>query len=77
MKALVGAFNQEKALLGAFSVFVKTDCETDGALHSTALVLSVFRTGTFPHGGEAWPPSGAAPSRAPGRPAAAVLMTGR
>ena len=35
MKALVGAFNQEKALVGAFSVIVKTDCETDGALHST------------------------------------------
>ena len=30
MKALVGAFNQEKALEGAFSVIVKTD----GALHS-------------------------------------------
>ena len=33
------AFNQEKALvgalLGAFSVIVKTDCGTDGALHST------------------------------------------
>ena len=25
MKALVGAFNQEKALIGAFSVIVKTD----------------------------------------------------
>ena len=36
MKALVGAFNQEKALVGAFSVIVKTDCETDGALNSTA-----------------------------------------
>ena len=35
MKALVGAFNQEKALVGAFSVIMKTDCETDGALHST------------------------------------------
>ena len=35
MKALVGAFNQEKAQVGAFSVIVKTDCETDGALHST------------------------------------------
>ena len=32
---LVGAFNQEKALVGAFSVIVKTDCETDGALHNT------------------------------------------
>ena len=35
MKALVGAFNQEKALVGAFSVIVKTDCETDGPFHST------------------------------------------
>ena len=36
VKALVGAFNQEKALVvGACSVIVKTDCETDGALHST------------------------------------------
>ena len=25
MKVLVGAFNQEKALVGAFSVIVKTD----------------------------------------------------
>ena len=37
MKALVGAFNQEKALVGAFSVIVKTDCETDGS--SAALLL--------------------------------------
>ena len=37
MKALVGAFNQEKALVGAFSVIVKTDCETDGS--SAALVV--------------------------------------
>ena len=35
VKALVGAFNQEKALEGAFSVIVKTNCGTDGALHST------------------------------------------
>ena len=35
MKVLVGAFNQEKALVGAFSVIVKTDCGTFGALHST------------------------------------------
>ena len=35
MKAVVAAFNQEKAIVGAFSVIVKTDCETDGALHST------------------------------------------
>ena len=36
MKALVGAFNQEKALVGAFSVIVKTDCETDGSFYSTS-----------------------------------------
>ena len=35
MKALAGTFNQEKALIGAFSVIVKTDCETDGSVHST------------------------------------------
>ena len=40
MKALVGAFNQEKTLVGAFSVIVKTDCETDGTLHSTTLESS-------------------------------------
>ena len=39
MKALVGAFNQEKALVGAFSVIVKTDCETDEAIHSTGPAL--------------------------------------
>ena len=38
MKALLGAFYQEKALVGAFSVFEKTDCETDGAVHYTALI---------------------------------------
>ena len=36
MKVLVGAFNQEKALVGAFSVIVKTDYETEGS--SAALV---------------------------------------
>merc|ERR1711949_84386 len=35
VKALVGAFNQEKALVGAFSVIVKTDCGTDGSFYST------------------------------------------
>ena len=35
MKALVGVFNQEKALVGAFSVIVKTGCGTDGTLHNT------------------------------------------
>ena len=33
MKALVGTFNQEKALAGAFSVIVKTGCGTNEALH--------------------------------------------
>ena len=45
MKAGVGAFNQEKALVGAFSVIVKTDCETDcetdGALHSTSHAATI------------------------------------
>ena len=37
MKELVGTFNQEKkALVGAFSVILKTDCGTDGSLHSTS-----------------------------------------
>ena len=40
MKALVGAFNQEKALVEAFSVIVKTGCETDGALHSTSHIIT-------------------------------------
>ena len=35
MKALAGAFNEEKALVGAFSVIVKTNCETDGSFYST------------------------------------------
>ena len=41
VKALVAAFNQEKALVGAFSVIVKTDCETDGS--SAALVQAPHR----------------------------------
>ena len=39
---LVGAFNQEKALVGAFSVIVKTDCGTDGALPSTNVCNSEY-----------------------------------
>ena len=41
MKVLVGAFNQEKALVGAFSVIVNTGFGTDGALHSTTQVWEV------------------------------------
>ena len=37
LKALVGGFYQD--LVGAFSVIVKTDCETDGSF--TALVSIV------------------------------------
>ena len=41
MKAPEGTFNQEKALVEAFSsVIVKTGCGTDGALHSTSCVQS-------------------------------------
>ena len=54
VRALVGAFNQEKALVGAFSVIVKTDCETDGSF--TALVT---RHQGHPHLllGKLWEPS--------------------
>ena len=37
MKALVGTFNQEKALVGAFSVIVKTGCGTNGSICGTSL----------------------------------------
>ena len=43
MKALVGAFNQEKALVGAFSVIVKTGCVTDGLFYSTSHECHVSR----------------------------------
>ena len=35
MKALVGALNQVKALVWAFSVIVITGCGTDGSFYST------------------------------------------
>ena len=57
MKALVGAFNQEKALVGAFSVIVKTDCETDGSF--AALGLGLAQLG-------AEPPRPPAEARVPG-----------
>ena len=43
MKALVGAFNQEKALVGSFSMIVKTGCGTDGALHSTSVLCGAVK----------------------------------
>ena len=36
VKALVGGFNQEKPLVRAFSVIVKTGYETDGSFYSTS-----------------------------------------
>ena len=36
MKALVGAFNKEKDIVGAFSVIVKTGCGTDGSICGTS-----------------------------------------
>ena len=39
MKALVGTFNQEKALVGAFSVIVKTGCGTDGSICGTIVPM--------------------------------------
>ena len=38
---LVGAFNQEKTLVGAFSVIVKTGCGTDGSICGTSLYLTL------------------------------------
>ena len=36
MKVVVAAFNQEKALIGAFSVIVKTGCGPDGSICGTS-----------------------------------------
>ena len=41
VKVLVGAFNQEKALVGAFSVIVKSGCPVVEPMeHYTALVVA-------------------------------------
>ena len=40
MKVLVGTFNQEKALVGAFSVIVKTGSRTDGSFYSTIIAAT-------------------------------------
>ena len=37
VKVLEGTFNQEKALVRAFTVIVKTICETDGSFYSTSV----------------------------------------
>ena len=44
MKVLVGAFNHEKALVGAFSVILKTNCESNGSFYSTRLVYRCILT---------------------------------
>ena len=41
MNAVVAAFNQEKALVGAFSVIVKTDCESDELFAALLMKMSV------------------------------------
>ena len=47
VKALVGSFNQEKALVGAFSVIVKTDA----AAVCSVVTLEVWRCYCDPHCG--------------------------
>ena len=42
MKVLIGPFNQEKALVGAFSVIVKTDCETMDRFAPLIVILHIF-----------------------------------
>ena len=61
MKALVGAFNQEKALVGAFSVIVQPVVEP--IEHYTALIWSVQER-CCPPGG--WCPAGPAPAETSG-----------
>ena len=40
---LVGAFNQEKALVGAFSVIVITNCGTNGSFAVLIISLDMFK----------------------------------
>ena len=64
MKALVGAFNQEKALVGAFSVTAKTGCGTDGWFYSTTRDAAA---GTWTRAGTGCSPT-CWPTPAPPRP---------
>ena len=50
MKALVDSFNQEKALVGAFSLIVKTDYEADV---SSAAAVTTLRLAPA----ESWAPA--------------------
>ena len=57
VKALVGAFNQEKALVGAFFVIVKTSCVTDGSFYSTTpnvLTLAAWSSHILHHNFTGW-----------------------
>ena len=77
MKALVGVFNQEKALVGAFSVIVKTGCGTDGPLHSTSPDyphLSLVRQGFWAAGGFRNIYSGLGPAAVGSAPNAAIFF---
>ena len=47
---LIGAFNQEKALVGAFSVIVKTGYETDGSFYSTKQYIVAMDGAQQQHG---------------------------
>ena len=81
VKVLVGTFNHEKALVGAFSVIVQTDCETDGSSAALVLTPAVSRISWTGSGPASGPPStsstagwsatrgtgGRAGRRAPGR----------
>ena len=42
VKVVVAAFNQEKALVGAFPMIVKTDCGTNGSFYSTKGVITNY-----------------------------------
>ena len=46
MKAVVAAFNQEKALVGAFSVIVKTGYGSDGSICGTNQDIELCDKGT-------------------------------
>ena len=54
MKALLGAFNQEKALVGTFSVIVKTDCGTDGSICGTICITHPTELLSARHGNLGW-----------------------
>ena len=44
VKALVGALNQEKALVGAFSVIVETNAIGNGSFAALTITIHISRT---------------------------------